>query len=142
MNKNELDAIIDSAINENAEKIDVKVLSVQIAKQIDFDSEDIDELKRGRIEQMLRNRLSRIKDVHNVRDFFAIPIDGVKGVYANATKSRDDVAMEKAASLLDEKSIGLQASRDKLLSQVFKIRHNVELKDDGTLDLKSPYVEQ
>lgn len=139
MNKDELNALIDSAINVNADKIDIKELSDSLVGIIRFNEEDIRELVKEKIEQKARTRIAKIKGADSIRDFFATPVDGKSGVYTNASRSNDDMALEKAGELLDIKMVGLKASRDKLFSTVFKIRHNLEVKDNATLDLKAPY---
>lgn len=139
MNNDEINALIDSAIDVNADKIDIKELSGRLVSCIQYSDEDVRDLIREKIEQKARTRISGIKGADLLRNFFATPVDGRKGVYTNAPKSSDDIALEKAGELLDVKIVGLKASRDKLYSTVFKIRHNVEIKDDATLDLKVPY---
>lgn len=138
---NELNDIIESVINESAERIDVKALSEKAAKQVKLNKDYAQKLLVEKAETLLRGRIARIKDGNNVRDFYAVPVDQKHGVYVNATKSTDADALEKAAESLHTKIVGMEASRDKVLSQVFRLRHNVEIRDDATLDLKTPYKE-
>jgi len=138
---NELYEKIDAAINESENKIDIKALSSKIVGSVDITDEYAKKLLVEKIETLLRSRIARVKDENHVRDFYAVPVDQKRGVYVNATKTTDADALEKAAEALGLKIVGLNASRDKVLSQVFRLRHNVEIRDDTTLDLKTPYKE-
>lgn len=133
--------MVERAINANEETIDIKALSDRLVDTVDITMEDAKVLVKEKIEQKARNKIARIKGIDNVRDFFATPVDKRKGVYINAVKSRDDEALEKTAEVIDLKIAGLKAARDKLMGQVFRLRHNVEIKDDGTIDPKTPYTE-
>lgn len=138
---NELYEYIDDAINEGDNKIDIKELSAKIVSKVELNDEDIKKLLIEKIEILLRSRIAKVKDGNHVRDFYAIPTDSKRGVYINAMKSTDVNALESAARALTLKIVGMEASRDKVLSQVFRLRHNVEIRDDATLDLKEPYKE-
>ncbi len=139
MTNEELNKEIDRAITDSSDVIDIKAAAINISQKADLKSDFVREIVRGFIEQKIRSRVAQIKGSDNIRDYFAVPIEGKSGVYASVPKSRDDVALEKAAGRIEDKMDGLQISHDKIMSRVFVIRHQIEAKDDGTIDIKTPY---
>lgn len=138
----EINSLIDQSINESAEKIDIEALSDDLAMVVEPSRADVQELIRDKIKQKARTRIARIKGIDNLREFFAMPTDKRRNLYINSTKSRDATALRKTAERLGVKIAGLENSKNKLLSQAFKLEHNLEIKDDGTIDTKTPYDEK
>ena len=68
-------------------------------------------------------------------------MDGKQCIYTNVQKSNDDIALEKSAERMSVQMIGIKISRDKIMSRVHQIRHQTEIKDDGTIDIKTPDTE-
>lgn len=141
MTNEDLNGIIDGVINESDDVIDIKSTAVNISRKVDLKGDFVRDIVRGFIEQKIRSRIAQIKGSDNIRDYFAVPIEGKRGVYANVPKSRDDDALERAASTLGDRIDGLKISHDKIMSRVHQIRHQIEMCDDGTLDLKTPDAE-
>lgn len=142
MKNDTINEMIDLAISEDAETIDVKDLADKVANKVNLSENEVRQIVREKIQMIARTRIAKIKDANNIRNFFATPMDGRNGIYSNAPKSRDDIALERAAEVIEEKRDGLKISRDKLLSRVFQLRYNVEIKDDATFDTKKPYDEE
>ena len=68
-------------------------------------------------------------------------MDGKQCIYTNVQKSNDDIALEKSAERMSVQMIGIKISRDKIMIRVHQIRHQTEIKDDGTIDIKTPDTE-
>lgn len=137
-----INEMIDSYISASAEQIDVKAIVETVAPRVDYKSSEVQAIVKSYIEQKARQRISKIKGTDNLREFFAAPVDGKCGVYMSVPKSRNDISLEKAAESIGGKIEGMQASHDKIMSRVFQLRHNTEIRDDGTIDMKTPYADK